>query len=234
MVRQSDSGTLATRGKYGLLRGAVEALLSAAGAPTRPDEILEFQDVLEFKDSISKSLSTEENYLRPRMEILVDLGIIDRNQDSKPSEFPWIVTDVTRRAAEEWKGLANFAESAGSYLEQRFFTSVSTIFGGDKLIVTNQEQILLAFAESFARIGREFGFTPARTVALEACLLAWEKGIVIELTSMLAVVKESARTDSGRYLHFSGGSRFDDEFLIRVDPELKAELTKQGSKAAAK
>ena len=226
MVKRSSQGLLATRGRNGLLRAAVEALLLTAGTPSRPDQILEFQDVLEFRDLVTKSLSTEENYLRPRMEILVDLGIVDRNQNPKASEFPWIVTDTTRRAAEEWKGLADFTETSSTYLEQRFFASMARIFGRHCVTVKTSHEILLAFAELFAQIGREFGFTPARTIALFACIRAWERNQIIELPEMLAVVTEAAKTNFGSYLNFSGGSRFDNEFLIRVDPGLRQELAK--------
>jgi hypothetical protein len=224
MVKRSQQGLLATRGKNGLLRAAVEALLLNAGTPSRPDQILEFQDVLEFKEAVTKSLSTEENYLRPRMEILVDLGIVDRFKHSKASEFPWIVTDITRRAAQEWKGLAEFTETTSAYLEQRFFASMARIFDRDSVTPDDHHEILFAFADSFAQIGREFGFTPARTVALFACIRAWERNQIIELPAMLAIVTGSAKTNFGNYLHFSGGSRFDNEFLIRVDPKLRQEL----------
>jgi hypothetical protein len=226
MVKRSPQGLLATRGENGLLRAAVEALLLTAGTPSRPDQILEFQDILEFRDSVTKSLSTEENYLRPRMEILVDLGIVDRKQNSKASEFPWIVTDITRRAAEEWEGLTNFTETSTNYLERRFFASMAKIFGRDCTTIKSSHEILLAFADSFAQVGREFGFTPARTIALFACIRASEKNQIIELPEMLSVVTEAAKTNFGNYLHFSGGSRFDNEFLIRVDPGLRQELAK--------
>jgi hypothetical protein len=55
MVARSENGILATRGENGLLRAAVEALLAAAGTPSRPDEILEFQNVFDFRDSVTKS-----------------------------------------------------------------------------------------------------------------------------------------------------------------------------------
>jgi hypothetical protein len=79
------------------------------------------------------------------------------------------------------------------------------------------EEKLLWFARAFCSVGRDFGFTPGRTLALLSCLLAWEAGVRLEISDLFDAVYEAARSPWTRYLHFSGGSRFDREFLIRMD-----------------
>jgi hypothetical protein len=73
-------------------------------------------------------------------------------------------------------------------------------------------------------LGREFGFTPGRTLALHACLMALEQGEVLEVEQVFNAVYDAARTPWERFLHYSGGSRFDREFLIRVDAEMVSAL----------
>ena len=85
---------------------------------------------------------------------------------------------------------------------------------------------MLWFGRAFEDIGREFGFTPGRTLALKACLLAWENKRTMEVGDVFDAVYRFARQGSplDQYLHFSGGSRFDREFLIRIDPGLVEHL----------
>ena len=52
----------------------------------------------------------------------------------------------------------------------------------------------------------------------------WINGRRWETNEILRIVKEAAHTPLGKYLHFSGGSRFDDEFRIRVDPSITTHL----------
>jgi hypothetical protein len=225
LASRSTSGVrITTRGHDGLLRAAVERIIKAVGEPSRPDEILEIQQVYEFRDAVLKSLSTEENYLRPRMEMLVDTGIIDRAQHGKSNEFQWVSTEVTRRAASEWQRLLTLNEDPMRYLDHDFFGSMNKIYGHDKRGVSSEREALRYFVKAFSMAGREFGFTPARTIAITACLLAWRQDAILELSTVMEVVQNAAKTEFGQFLHFSGGSRFDDEFLIRVDPKLESVL----------
>jgi hypothetical protein len=86
---------------------------------------------------------------------------------------------------------------------------------------------MLWFARAFKDIGREFGFTPGRTLALKACLMAWEHGCTMEVGDVFDAVYRAAREPIHEFLHFSGGSRFDREFLIRVDDEAITHLEQQ-------
>jgi hypothetical protein len=225
LTSRSTSGVrVATRGPDGLLRAAVERIIKTVGERSRPDEILEIQQIYEFRDAVLRSLSTEENYLRPRMEMLVDAGIIDRAQQAKSNEFQWVPTEVTRRAAEEWQRLIRLNEEPSVYLDRDFFGSMNKIYGHDKVGVPSEREALRYFVKAFSLAGREFGFTPARTLAITACILAWRQDVILELSTVMEAVQNAAKTEFGQFLHFSGGSRFDDEFLIRVDPKLEGVL----------
>ena len=223
LVDETANGGVSTRGERGLLRLSIGRLLDTAGEATRPDEIGDYQQLWVFKEAVTKNLSTEENYLRPRMEILVDLGVVDRQKSSKGKAFPWVITDVTRRAAKEWAGLASLKERREEYLGTRFFESAGILYGRP-LVGGAESAALLAFARAFAAVGREFGFMPARIIALTACMDEWIHGRRWETNEILRIVKEAAHTPLGKYLHFSGGSRFDDEFRIRVDPSITTHL----------
>ncbi len=89
------------------------------------------------------------------------------------------------------------------------------------------------FAKAFELTGREIGFTPGRTVSFTACLLALEDGRLAEIEGMFDAVREGAKTKLGEHLIFSGGSRFDREFLIRVKPEAMPVLQERLNEGAA-
>jgi len=222
--RQSAGRQLSTRGEHGLLRGAVARMLVAIGEPEDPADMLAVRDVSEFEAAILATESTEENYLRPRLEILVDLGLVGRKYVSGKSrtDFMWVATEATERLASEWADLENIPE----YLDRGFFSSMAQVYVRELRRIASMEEVLLWFARAFVRIGRDVGFTPGRTCALLACLIAWESGTLIEIDQVFDAVFEAGRSNWSKYLHFSGGSRFDREFLIRVDQEAAVELEK--------
>ena len=228
--RQSAALQMSTRGEHGLLRGAVGGMLKAIGEPEDPSDMLAVRDVADFEKAILATESTEENYLRPRLEILVDLGLVGRKQPTGKSraDFMWIATETTERLATEWAGLEDIRE----YLDVSFFSSMARVYAHEMAKIASREEVLLWFARAFARIGRDVGFTPGRTCALLACLNAWEAGKLIEIDQVFAAVFESGRGRWSKYLHFSGGSRFDKEFLVRVDREAITELEKAVKDAA--
>jgi hypothetical protein len=226
--RHSAGRPMSTRGAQGLLRGAAERMLGLVGEPDDPADILALRDVSDFRTAILAKASTEENYLRPRLEILVDLGLVGRKDTERKqrTDFMWIVTETTERLATEWKPLAAAQNQIPDYLDRQFFVSMARVFGRQAKKPTSVEEKLLWFAKAFRNIGREFGFTPGRTCALLACLMAWEAGALLEVSEMFDAVYEAGRGEWSKYLHFSGGSRFDREFLIRIDQGAAEELEK--------
>jgi len=228
-VNRADSGTrLSTRdaGTSPLVK-AVERMLATAGDVNDPDQAIPLRNVIEFQTSIAKTPSTRENYLRPRMEMLVDLGVFERKAagvTGKTDAFPWQVTEVARRLAEEWLSLLGPHDRITSHLDCTFFRTMASVFGLGHTPVGSSLEVLLWFARAFAVLGREFGFTPGRTLALKAALMAWESGRTIEVADGFDVVYRAATSPWQRYLHFSGGSRFDREFLIRIDDDIVGPL----------
>ena len=217
---------LFTSGNHGLLLASVNALLAAIGSPTYPNEILAIQNINAYRNAIASNQSTQENYLRPRLEMLVDVGILARRNTTSAgrNDFACVFTPEAQAFAIELE--PNLTESTvrEAFLDGRFFGALARAQEKPYTVVTNQESILWHFARAINCVKRDFGFTPGRTGALLACLLAWEERKVIEITQVFDAVYNAAKSDLNRYLHFSGGSRFDREFLIRLDDDLQTHL----------
>ncbi|MEW5848023.1 MAG: hypothetical protein AB2A00_04385 [Myxococcota bacterium] len=204
-----------TRGSDGVLIRTVRRMLDAIGDTKDPENALAVRSIDEFHKSIARKDSTQENYLRPRLENLVDLGLMHRLDDRQ--KFMWSITDATVRAAKLLSPLAARHNRTTQFLDERLFGVWANIFDEDKQRVGALVDRLRWFALAFKAIGREFGFTPGRTLALKACVLAWEAGYLLEVKDVFDAVYEAAKGPWSQYLRFSGGSRFDAEFLIRVD-----------------
>src|SRR5258708_1521553 len=164
------------------------------------------------------------HHVRPRLEHYVDLGLLGRRAVSRGADTVYEPIQETRRAAEAWSPLLDDPKTIQRFLDTRFFESVAHVFGLAGATPCTPSEALLYFARAFELIGREIGFTPGRTVAFTACLLALEDGRLAEVNTMFDEVYASAKTEVGEHLIFSGGSRSDREFLIRVRPDIVSVL----------
>lgn len=160
------------------------------------------------------------HHVRPRLEHYVDIGILSRRAAAHAGESVYEPSAETVRALESWRPLLEDPKTIRRFLDTRFFQSAAKVFGLAKPAPCNQWEALMYFAKAFALVGREIGFTSGRTVAFAGCLLALEEGRLAEIDTMFDAVYSSAKSDLGAHLVFSGGSRFDREFLIRVKPEI--------------
>ena len=204
-----------------LLASAVDALIARFERGARIDSARELKSLRSYRERVSKGASNvsrakpvrgnglrafmdraaavqpgfkiHRHHVRPRLEHLVDLGLLQRRADAHGAGTVYIADDATRRAVAEW---ADLLEDPGR--------------------------------PGVPRV-REH---PGRTVALAACLLALEDGRVCEIEKMFSFVFDSAGTPLGQHFVFSGGSRFDGEFLIRVKPELMTALQTQSADAS--
>jgi hypothetical protein len=160
------------------------------------------------------------HHVRPRLEHYVDIGLLGRRRDAHASETVYEPVPETRRAVEAWAPLLEDPKTIRKFLDSRFFEAVSQVFDVAEARPCTRWEYLLYFARAFELVCREIGFTPGRTVAFAACLLALEEGRLAEIDTMFEAVYAGAKTDLGNHFIFSGGSRFDREFLIRVKPEI--------------
>jgi len=225
--RSTEKRTLTSQGPAGLLCMAVERMIRVLGEPSHPTDALPIKQILDFRAALGRSASTAENYLRPRLELLVDLGLLERLPDDhqKRHRFPYRATEQTVSLATEMANLANVKAPIKDFMERRYFGAMARVCGVTSRRAETLEERLLWFAVSFPKVGRELGLTPGSTVANMGCLIAWEHGVVIEVEEMFDAVYEAKRTRWSEYLRMSGGSRFDREFVIRVQDGLIEALT---------
>lgn len=161
------------------------------------------------------------HHVRPRLEHYVDVGLLGRRRDGQASETVYRPTPETQRAVQAWGPLIENPKGAKRFLDGQFFAATAHALGLDGTGECTVEERLLYFARAYELVSRQIGFTPGRTVAFAACLLALEEGRIAEVDSMFEAIYEAAKTELGEHLIFSGGSRFDREFLIRVRPEIE-------------
>lgn len=221
--REREARPFATRGPNGLLRHAVARLRASLGEPSDPADMLAFRELNDFEEAVLKTASTEENYLRPRLEMLVDLGLLLRPggaSGEKPGTFPWTISAIGREMARDWKELDKAPQKVDEFLETQFLATAALLTGRQLRAPIDDLESLLWFARAYRTVQREIGFTPGRTVAQLACLLAIESGVRIETAEMFRVVYDVPKGAYAPYFAFSGGSRFDAEFMIRVEPAL--------------
>lgn len=222
VCRHETHSRMYTRGEEGVLLTAVDTFLNTVGTVMHPDEVLAIQNITAYRRAIAANQSTQENYLRPRLELLIDTGYLGRHKGAVQGKgaFVWRVTEATVALSRELEILVREPKRRDTFLDSSYFGCVARSLTVPFRTMHKQEEALLYFAKALMLVKREFGFTPGRTAALLACLLAWEDRNVIEVQQVFDAVYFAAKSELNKYLHFSGGSRFDQEFLIRVDDDL--------------
>lgn len=237
-----------------LLAAAVDALIEHFSRGARIDSARELKSLRAYRDRVGKGahaprasrvgrgqglrafieraaaqpgFKVHRHHVRPRLEHLVDVGVLRRRAEAHASDTVYVADDATHRAVAEWSDLLDDPKRIRKSLDTRFFGSLARIVGIPATSACSRREALTYFARAYSLVGREIGFTPGRTVALAACLLALEDDRVCEIEAMFTAVYDCAKTALGEHLVFSGGSRLDGEFLIRVKPELTTALRAQ-------
>jgi hypothetical protein len=177
------------------------------------------------------TIAVKKNHLNqalPRMEFAVDLGIIERGGADRRGRQPtYRPTEVTQRFAEAFSQFRENPTAAQNALDTTFFSGVALSYGIRTEPVPSDWERLYWFSRGYKLVQRPAGFTPGRTAAFAGSLLALQNGRLVELSAMFEAVYRSAHGPYSAYLGFSGGSRFDREFLIRLDERLEGELEQQ-------
>jgi hypothetical protein len=170
--------------------------------------------------------SSYRHHATPRLEFLVDLEILSRGKI-----FSKVKGDktFTYKANEKTAIFSKYVEKylfstmdTMNFVRKRFFDLVCKLYG----LNTNRapdEIVFKYFLRGYKKIKRDIGNTPAWSAAITGCLLALDDGYSIEISKMYEVANMARKQYGGR-LRYSGGSRFDDEFLISIERSLFKEL----------
>jgi hypothetical protein len=170
-----------------------------------------------------------KNQAQPRYHHLFEILLLDRVERDIDGRriVPYLPTDACRRAAHLLSPLREQPDEYQNLLDQWFFRWAAEIFARPARPSDNERRRLLYFARGYEYLQREIGFTPGRTVALAGCLLALEDGWIVEIAEMFDLLRQMAAGPWRPYLEYSGGSRLDQEFLIKIKPGLTAALQDQ-------
>jgi hypothetical protein len=211
-----------------LLARAAEALVETVERTTDISTV----DALRVCRTYQERLATKgvaKNQAQPRYHHLFELGLVDRieKEDKGRRVVPYVATDAGRRAAEVLEPLRRQVEDQQELIDRRFFQWCADTYQLTAKPCDSDLHRLYYFARGFPYLEREIGFTPGRTVAVAGCLLALEDGWIVEVSEMFAVLRQMAAGPWRRFLEYSGGSRLDQEFLIKVKPDLVPTLERE-------
>ena len=163
-----------------------------------------------------------KNQAQPRYHHLFELQLLDRVETDVAGRraVPSRANQACRIADDVLAPLREDPYNQADLLDRHFFRWTSAIYERHGRPCTDDRQRLLYFARGFEFLQREIGFTPGRTIALAGCLLAWEDGWIVEIDEMFDLLQRMAAGPWRPYLEYSGGSRLDQEFLIKIKPGL--------------
>ena len=169
-----------------------------------------------------QTTAVARNQAQPRYHHLFELGLLDRElRDEKGRRtIPYVATPAGLRAAEILAPLRHSSVEQQETIDRKFFGWASGIYELNAQMCKNDLRKLYYFSKGYPYLEREIGFTPGRMVAVAGCVMALVDGWVIEVDQMFQVLREMAAGPWRKYLEYSGGSRLDQEFLIKVKPEI--------------
>jgi hypothetical protein len=170
-----------------------------------------------------------KNQAQPRYHHLFELQLLDRVEGDIEGRriVPYLANDACRRADRILSPLREQPDEYQNLLDRCFFGWAADIFARPASPCDGEIRRLLYFARGYEYLQREIGFTPGRTIALAGCLLAMEDGWIVEVAEMFDLLQRMAAGPWRPYLEYSGGSRLDQEFLIKVKPGLMSALEEQ-------
>lgn len=187
----------------------------------RKGDITNAEDIRECRTLATRLMrkGVAKNQAQPRYHHLFELGLLHRGEPGS-AVLPYLPNENCRRAAQVLSPLRERPDEQQDLLDNCFFGWTVKIFQLQATPCQSDTTKLLYFAKGFPYLEREIGFTPGRTVALAGCLLALEAGWRVEIAEMFALLQRMAAGPWRPYLEYSGGSRLDQEFLIKVKPGL--------------
>lgn len=210
----------------GLLLRATRQLIELLGHDIDVHNALDVKRLRQYEERISQK-KNHLNQCLPRMEWAVDLGIISRPARGADAgrEPVYQPTELTTRFCHALGGFAASPEGWQAQLDASFVGALADIYAVQATPILSDDERLLWFCRGFKAVRRAAGFTPGRTAAFAGAMLALEAGRLMQIAQVFDSVYAAASGKWQPYLGFSGGSRFDREFLIRVDDRLEREIS---------
>jgi hypothetical protein len=211
-----------------LIGTAAQRLVDAVGRHMDISNIESIRASRNYADRL-QTKGVAKNQAQPRYHHLFELGLLDRIEaDSEGRRtIPCIANDACRRAIHSLAPLREQPEDQQDLLDRNFFRWAAEIYGREACPCTDDRRRLLYFARGYFYLQREIGYTPGRTIALAGCLLAWEENWIVEVDEMFDLLRRMAAGPWRPFLEYSGGSRLDQEFLIKIKPGLIPILEKE-------
>jgi hypothetical protein len=206
-----------------LLAPAADRLVAVVESRSDIGTVETVRDCRQYAERVGKR-GVSKNQAQPRYYHLYELGLLDRGPSGQP-RVPYTLTPAGLRAAAALAPLRNHPDDQQELLDRHFFGWAAEIYGIQAKPCEPDARQLFYFTRGYPFLEREIGFTPGRTVALAGCLLALEDGWLVEVAEMFGLLRRAASGPWRPYLEYSGGSRLDQEFLIKIRPTLEAVLS---------
>lgn len=212
----------------GLLRAAVARLISAAEASSGVDQLVPALPFSEYLAMLEEDSTRQSEALLSRLEMLRTLGMA-MPSDGAQSRVAWSATPELKLMTPGIQEVPLTRDGITTFLDQHFFASLLSAERAAMDHHPTAHQTLLWLVRAYEVLRRPLGFSPGRPVALLACLLAAEENKCLEVSDAYKSIYAAAQSKWSPFLHFSGGSRFDQEFLIRIDPGLSSRLEEEAT-----
>ncbi len=204
---------------------ALGALLSDLRQVADPDNLAPAPRLADLLASSAADPGRGDELLRARLDLLASLGLLLPGGETR---FSTSVDSRLRGLIDTLQQVSLTADGVQAFLDGGFFSAV--LIGPARhhsAESTSRIERLLWLSQAYAALQRPLGFTPGRPISLLACCLALRAGVALEIEDAYECIYGAAEDRWSEYLHFSGGSRFDREFLIRIDPGLAEELERE-------
>lgn len=211
-----------------LLARAADRLVEAVSHHTDISNIATIRESRTYAERLQRK-GVAKNQAQPRYHYLFELGLLDRVETDVEGRrvIPCLANAAGRRAVDALAIIRERPEDQQDLLDRNFFRWAAEIYDRAVKPCMDDRRRLLYFARGFQYLQREIGFTPGRAIALAGCLLAWEEGWIVEIDEMFDLLRRMAAGQWRPYLEYSGGSRLDQEFLIKIKPDLIPALEKE-------
>ncbi|MDG6906773.1 MAG: hypothetical protein JRN20_13415 [Nitrososphaerota archaeon] len=197
----------------------------------------ELRDLRELTDTIKRELDSKSRPITglmrvsPRLENLVDLGILDNVSKSDHLRFEYIYRKNRRGMVmaqyanrilgepSEVQESRQFTDRVGSFLKKEFFGSVNETYETGCRRIDSPKDILPHFVRAYRLLARSIGPRPILPLAVVAGIKAMEEGVFFECEQVEGALLELSREYPGK-IRLSGGRYEQGVEMVVLDKSL--------------